>query len=206
MPTPCKKGEIWRVGYVRTVGKKGSKKNSKRSSKKTSKRASKKVAVKGKCIKATSQTGQKTSVLSREYLAERKQLHELAREKYGTPKCKKGEIIKEGYKRKSKSGKQAWVKPTCVPAKGKGVKQERLFYIEPGRLSKYGYDDVEERSDLSRHTALKKAFQSGEKPLSVSRRLNALATLTKNTNPKLSRTFKEDSEWIKLTDEYANRN
>lgn len=193
MPTPCKKGEIWRVGYVRTIGKKNSK------------RTSKKVAIKGKCIRATSQTGEKTSVLSREYLAERKQLHKLAREKYKTPKCKKGEIIKEGYKRNSKSGKQTWVKPTCVPAKGKGVKQERLFYIEPGRLSKYGYDEIEGKSDLSRHKALKKAMQSGEKPLSVSRRLNALAIVTKNTNPKLSRTFKEDSEWIKLTDEYAQR-
>lgn len=201
MPTQCKKGEIWRDGYVHTVGKKGSKK----SSKKTSKRSSNKVTVKGKCIKATSQTGEKTSVISREYLAERKKLHQLAREKFGTPKCKKGEIIKEGFKRKSKSGKQVWVQPTCVPAKGKGVKQERLFYLEPGRLSKYGYDEIEGKSDLSRHIALKKAFQSGEKPLSVSRRLNALATLTKNTNPKLSRTFKEDSEWIKLTDEYAQR-
>lgn len=205
MPTPCKKGEIWRVGYIRTVGKKGSKRNSKKTSKKNSKHASKKVAVKGKCIKATSQTGEKTSIISREYLEERKQLHKLAREKFGTPECAKGEIVKEGYRRKSKSGKQVWVQPTCVTSKGKGVKQERLFYVEPGRLSKYGYDELEGKSDLSRHKALKKAFQSGEKPLSVSRRLNALATLTKNTNPKLSHTFKEDSKWIKFTDEYANR-
>ena len=201
MPTKCQKGEIWRVGYVRSTGKKTSKKNSKRNSK----RSSKKTIVPGKCIKATSQSGEKTSVQTREYLAERKQQHLLAREKFGTPKCAKGEIIREGYKRTSKTGKQVWVQPTCTEARGKGTKQERLFYIEPGRLSKYGYGDVEGRTDLSRHTALKKAMQSGEKPLSVSRRLNALATLTKNTNPKLSQVFKEDSEWIKLTDEYAKR-
>jgi len=45
-------------------------------------------------------------------------------------------------------------------------------------------------------------MNSGEKPLSLSRRLNALFVLTRNTNPKLSERFKEDSEWIKLTNEY----
>lgn len=189
MPTTCKKGEIWRSGYVR----------------KASKKTSKKIPIRGKCIKATSQTGEKTSVLSRQYLKERKDVQELAREKFGVPKCKKGEIIREGYRRGSKSGKQVWVPPTCIESKGKvkGFKQERLFYIEPGRLSKYGYDELFAKSDAERHTALRKAFAAGEKPLSISRRLNALAIVTKNTNPKLSQKFKEDSEWVKFTDEYV---
>lgn len=197
MPTPCKEGEIWRVGHTQTVKKKNTKK--------PSKKTSKKVVVKGKCIKATSQSGEKTSTMTREYLAERKELHKLAREKFGVPMCAKGEIVREGYRRSSKTGKQVWVSPTCIDKKGKGMKREQLIYIEPGRLSKYGYDEIENKSDISRHMALRKAMQSGEKPLSVSRRLNALATLTKNTNPKLSRTFKEDSEWIKLTDEYTKK-
>lgn len=183
--TKCKKGEIWRVGYTRKTSKKNK---------------SKKVSVKGKCIKATSQTGEKTSDKNKKYLAKKKQEYKLAREKFGTPKCAKGEIVKEGFKRKSKSGKQTWVAPVCVSDKGKSGKQERLFVIEPGRLSKYGYDEIEGKSDIARHKALNAALKSGEKPLSVSRRLNALAILTKNTNPKLSQTFKMDSEWIKLVD------
>ena len=201
MPTSCKKGEIWRVGYVRTNGRKNSKKPPKKQSKKTSK----KVMVKGKCIKATSQSGEKTSVVTREYLAERKELHKLAREKFGVPVCAKNEIVREGYRRESKTGKQVWVTPTCIDKKGKGQKREQLIYIEPGRLSKYGYTGIENKSDISRHVALRKALQSGEKQLSVSRRLNALATFTKNTNPKLSRTFKEDSEWIKLVNDNTKK-
>lgn len=189
----CKKGEIWRVGYTRKTSKKKSKK---------SKKGIKKVHVVGKCIKATSQTGEKTSVITRQYLDERKRLQKLAREKFGTPKCKKDELVKEGYLRKSKSGSKKWIKPTCVPARGRITKRDRTIYIEPGRLSKYGYDDVEQISDLARHKALKLAMKRGEKPLSVSRRLNALATLTKNTNPKLSGLFKDDSEWIKRTPDY----
>ncbi len=193
MPAPCKKGDIWRVGYTRK-----------------SKKQSKSLKhVSGKCIKARSQTGKKTSVLGREYLAERKKIQELAREKFGSKKCKKGEILREGFRRGSKSGKKVWVPPTCVPAKGKasktGKKQERLFYLEPGRLAKYGYEEIVGKSDLARHKSLEEAMKLGEKPLSVMRRLNALATLTRNTNPQLSHMFKEDSEWVKLTKEYANR-
>ena len=183
MPTSCKKGTILRVAHTR-------------------KRGSKKTSVKAKCIKATSQTGKKTSVENKKYLKKRKSLQHQARAKFETPKCKKGSVVREGFRRASKSGKQIWVPPTCVKDVGKKGKQERLFYIEPGRLSKYGYDDIENKSEPSRHMAIRKAFVSGEKPLSVARRLNALSTLTKNTNPQLSNKFKEDSEWVKLTQEY----
>lgn len=88
---------------------------------------------------------------------------------------------------------------------GTGIKREALFRLEPHRLSKYGYDKVADKTDLSRHKILQKALNSGEKPLSLSRRLNALSTLTKNTNPKTSKIFKRDSEWIKTTDEYKKR-
>jgi hypothetical protein len=194
MPTNCKKGEIWRVAHTRKLSKKSSRKNSK-------KKASR-ILVSGKCIKSTSQTGVKMSNISRQKMEEKKLQHEIAREKFGTPKCPKGKVVKEGYKKTSKSGKSVWIKPTCVNDVGKKGKQERVFIVEPGRLSKYGYNDVEERSDLARHKSLRSAFDAGEKPLSVSRRLNALATLTKNTNPIRSQIFKRDSEWIKLTNEY----
>lgn len=160
-----------------------------------SKKGSKKVYVASKCIKATSQSGQKMAPIVKEILREKKLVHSIARKKFGTPKCKKGEIIKEGYK-KSKTGK--WVKPVCIESRtGNLQKREQLFYLEPHRLSKYGYDELIEKPDTQRHAALKVAVTAGEKPLSVSRRLNALSILTKNTNPKLSQKFKEDSEWIK---------
>lgn len=186
MPTKCKNGEIWRVSYDRKKSK-DSKKN----------KGSKKIHVTGKCIKATSQSGKKTSVESKKNLKRKKMSHNIAREKFGIPKCGRDEIVREGFKRNSKSGKKIWVAPTCVPKKGLGLKRESLFYIEPGRLETYGYTDVSSKSDMARHASLSSAVSSGEKPLSLSRRLNALATLTKNTNPRLSSRFKMDSEWVR---------
>lgn len=190
MSPTCKNEEIWRVAYSKTSGKSGSKKH---------------VSVKGKCIKATSQTGKKTSLETKRHLSKRKKIHEIAREKFGTPECAKGEVIREGYNRKTMAGNEIWVQPTCIKDVGKTGKQESIFYIKPGRLSKYGYENISEKSELARHRALKDAMRSGEKPLSLSRRLNALATLTKNTNTTLSHAFKADSDWIKTTKEYSEK-
>jgi hypothetical protein len=189
MRDTCPKGEIWRNSYKRT-----------------SKKTSKKTSVKGKCIPATSQTGKKTSIAMRHKLSKLKEGQKQSSKKYGTPKCKSGEIVREGYKRTSKSGKTVLVKAVCVKDVGKKGKQERLFYIEPERLSKYGYDSLETRSDTERHRALKDALASGEKPLSVYRRLIALSTLTKNTNPMLSEIMHNDAGWIQTTKEYRDRN
>lgn len=178
MPEKCKKGEIWRIGYSRKTSKRGS------------------IKVRGKCIKATSQTGKKTSIIGRQILKKQKKVHEQAREKFGTPVCRTGEIIREGYKTK----KNVWVAPTCI--KSDNPKQERLFYLEPDRLAKYGYANIESKSDTSRHNILREALSHGEKPLSVKRRLIALSALNKNTKPKLSRLLRSDAEWLSGTKEY----
>lgn len=188
MHETCPKGEIWRTGYKRL-----------------SKKSSKKTSVKGKCISATSQTGKKTSITARHKLSKLKEEHKKSSKKFGVPKCKSGEIVRDGYRRTSKTGKTVLVKPVCVKDVGKKGKQERLFYIEPERLSKYGYDSLESRSIDARHHALKDALASGEKPLSVYRRLIALSTLTKNTNPKLSEIIHDDAGWIQTTKEYMER-
>lgn len=177
MPTKCKKDEIWREGYVRKTSK-GSKR------------------IKGTCIKATSQTGKKTSKEMRKKLSKRAKIHEKAKEKFEIPVCSKGEILREGFSRETK-GKTIWVPPTCVPDTGKKGKGQQLFYLEPERLTKYGYDDIESKSDLARHRALSSAINNGEKPLSVMRRLIAIATMNKNTNPKLSELIRQDAEWLK---------
>lgn len=178
----CSKGYIHRKSYV-------------------AKRKSKKVSVKGACIKATSQSGRKTSVDVKKHFASREKIYKQARQKYGNITCKKGSIIREGYKKKS----GVWVKPTCIKDVGKPGKQARTIYLEKDRLKKYGYSDVVNMSQVARHRSLKKALVEGEKPLSVMRRLVALSTLSKNTNPRVSDVFSDDAEWIKSTDEYKNR-
>ena len=201
----CKKGYIKRKGYTRKVGDKT-------------------VKVPAKCIRATSQSGEKTSDIQKLEMKKLDKMHDKAREKFGTPKCAPGEIVREGYHRSSfkrssykrSDGtkiaavdvKPTWVPPTCVPAKGNaavtGRKGKKLFIMEKDDLSKYGYHDVANTPDVKRHNALKKALED-IKPLPLFRKLVALSTLTKNTNPELSNTFRADAEWVKTTGAYKRR-
>lgn len=142
-------------------------------------------------------------------MAQEKRKHTIARQKFGTPKCKKGQIIKEGYHRKQSSKSVGyWVAPTCIMAKGlsrkRGSKGKKLFRLERGTLSQFGYSNVKKLSKKERHQSLKKAINE-IKPVSVRKKLIAISTLQKNINPKMSKIFKEDAEWIKNTSEYKNR-
>ena len=65
------------------------------------------------------------------------------------------------------------------------------------KLSMHGYSDVREKSELARHRALSKVIRSGEPPLGLFRRLNVLMILFKRTDPKLSKIFKKDRDWVK---------
>ena len=66
-----------------------------------------------------------------------------------------------------------------------------------GYLSQHGYVDVKKKTKLSRHRALMLVFRSGESPLRLFRILHALVILFKNKDPKLSKIFKEDRNWVK---------
>jgi hypothetical protein len=66
-----------------------------------------------------------------------------------------------------------------------------------GILSAHGYSDVREKSPLARHRALGKVIKAGEPPLGLFRRLNVLMILFKRTDPKLSKIFKKDRDWVK---------
>ena len=66
-----------------------------------------------------------------------------------------------------------------------------------GYLSQHGYVDVKKKTKLSRHRALMRVFRSGESPLRLFRRLHALVILFKNKDPKLSKIFKDDRDWVK---------
>lgn len=66
-----------------------------------------------------------------------------------------------------------------------------------GKLSGHGYEDVREKTELARHRALARVIRAGEPPLGLFRRLNVLMILFKRTNPKLSKIFKKDRDWVK---------
>ena len=66
-----------------------------------------------------------------------------------------------------------------------------------GYLSKQGYVGVKSMTKLARHRALSRVIKSGESPLGLFRRLNVLMILFKNKDPKLSKLFKNDRDWIK---------
>jgi len=93
---------------------------------------------------------------------------------------KKGSI-KKGSKKGSKKG----------PSKKKVI-----IIIEKDVLGKYGYDDIKNISANKRHSALKKALKE-LKPLSVYRRLIAIATLNKNKDSVLFNILREDADWVK---------
>jgi hypothetical protein len=71
-----------------------------------------------------------------------------------------------------------------------------IIIIDKDVLNKYGYENIKNISVNKRHIALKKALKE-LKPLSVYRRLIAIATLNKNKDNKLFNILREDADWIK---------
>lgn len=66
-----------------------------------------------------------------------------------------------------------------------------------GILSAHGYEGVKDKSELARHRALMRVVRAGEPPLSLFRRLNVLMIFFKRTDPKLSKIFKKDRDWVR---------
>lgn len=182
------------------------------------------------CIRATSQSGRKTSIYQRKILGQKKRIHTLAKKKFGTHRCHSGYILREGYKRhgytRHKYTRRAyrrltgtlvhstkvpsarvpsiWVPPACIPSTTGRPHGQQLFVLEKGVLSKFGYTNINSLSINERHKALKHALEKIN-PLSLYRKLNALYVLNKNRDPSLSKKFREDAEWIKTTSEYKHR-
>ncbi len=78
--------------------------------------------------------------------------------------------------------------------KGKPGRGPKLFRLKKGGLSQYGY---RAKSGLAtRHAALTRAIAQGVPGLTLSRRLGALATLLKRTNPMLSKRLRRNQRWI----------
>jgi len=186
MNNTCRKGMILRKAYVRN----------------------KTIRVPSGCIKAQSESGLKRSEMDEEMIRNRGKLYRAFRKEYGTPRCQPGQVVREGYTRKSyvrKSGvivTSSEVRPGCIKAVGLKTKGRRLFVLERGTLSQYGYSTG--KSEAERRRSLKKAV-GVSKPLSVYRKLNALYVLNKNKNPVLAKLYRSDADWVKTTQEYENR-
>lgn len=88
------------------------------------------------------------------------------------------------------------VKSTTYRTKnlGKSGRGPKLFQLKKGGLSEYGYKPSYEMK--KRHAALSSAISRGVSSLTLSRRLGALATLLKRTNPKLSKSLRRNQKWI----------
>ena len=72
------------------------------------------------------------------------------------------------------------------------------FKLRPGTLSMFGYKNVKTMTETGRRRALNKVLRHGnESPLALFRRLNALMVLFKYKDPKLSKIFKNDRDYIR---------
>ncbi len=133
--------------------------------------------------------------------------------------CPKGYILRRGYTRKFRPTIKASgftvrrkgtvytvrpkansirVPPSCIKDRGlpgKGpIEGEGIGKLRKGELIKYGYQY--RLSDSLRQTALRKAIKRYG-PLSVYRKLDAVAKLSLRTAPDASKIFARDRNWIR---------
>ena len=89
-------------------------------------------------------------------------------------------------------------KLVLLPVKGSKTRKwsPGIGPLRRGELSQFGYAGVAKLPVAQRHVALKKAVEKFG-PLSVWRKLNAVAVYTKHTSPRISRIFKSDMAWIR---------
>ena len=186
------------------------------------------VKIPPTCIRATSATGLKRKAIVARIMAVKARLQKMAKARFGKPPvCKPTEILREGYHRKSvvrrsytkktpksrtvriasRKVKGAWVAPKCIKSRGRvvGVKGKKVIgYLFKGTLGKFGYAKVQALTVAQRRKALHRAMKHLP-ALTVYRKLIAIATLQKHTNPKAHKIFRTDAEWVKRQPAYRAR-
>lgn len=213
MSQKCPRGQIYRDGYTRKAYTRANG---------TRVKATK---VEGGCIEKRGLGTGKREAWAEKEVAKKLAKEAAAKKHYGasSPKCKKGEILRpgtyvEGYTRKAYTRadgtkvKKATIEghfspATCVKDTGKAGKGKPVIGpLKKGTLSQYGYATA--NSAQSRHTSLNKFVREEAKKnkttqanaaLSAYRKLIAVATLQKNTNPKVSKIMRDDATWLKST-------
>jgi len=173
--------------------------------------------VKARCIRKTGIMRGKSSEKAERIIkkASMRAQHALRlSKKAGLPtpsRCHKGMTLRRGYTRRSYNRKNnthvrhALVNPGCIKARGKTGAKQRVIVLDPEDhyLSEFGYHDVETKTTLERHASLHKLINhfiptKGEMATYnyVIRALNARYVLSRNTNPKVARIFKQDQRAI----------
>ena len=114
--------------------------------------------------------------------------------------CRPGQIIRKGYTRKAYYRADGTyvsaskVKPVCISDKGNPGKGPALIgKMKKGELTQFGYHLSSNATD--RRKALTKAIKRYD-ALSVFRKINAISSLQKNTNPSYSAKARADANWI----------
>lgn len=120
--------------------------------------------------------------------------------------CEKGKIKRDashvkGYTRSDGTHVKGYYRSSsCVKDMGNPGKGPKLIPIKKGSL---GYYSPQQKEHL-RHQHLNELVDSSKsksgqyaKALSVYRDLVAHSTLTKNTQPKNSKNYKDDANWLK---------
>lgn len=74
------------------------------------------------------------------------------------------------------------------------TKKRRIGPLRKGLLTKFGYST--KAPEGTRKNALRKAI-GAYGALSTYRKLNAVAKLTRKSNPKASHVYKDDREWLR---------
>lgn len=173
--------------------------------------------VKARCIRKTGIIRGKSSEKAERLLkkASMRAQHALRlSKKAGLPtpsRCYKGMTLRRGYTRRSYNRKNnthvrhALVNPGCIKTRGKSGAKQRVIVLDPEDhyLSEFGYHDVETKTTLERQASLHKLINhfiptKGDMATYnyVIRALNARYVLSRNTNPKVARIFKQDQRVI----------
>jgi len=125
----------------------------------------------------------------------------LTRRRAAPRSCPAGKIRRSAYMRRgyrTRSGhyvKKTAVSSKCIKNRGRPGKGPNVIGpLKKDALKRFGYSS--KKSVAARHLALDRAVAAGN-PKSVFYKLNAVAILTKNVNPALSRKFRGDAEWVR---------
>lgn len=123
--------------------------------------------------------------------------------KISTPIAKQGYIKRLSNGRQIRvfpKGKETFVPAGCIDDKGKAGKLPEgaptIGPLRKGELRKHGYSY--KLPEDERHAALKRAVDEFG-PLSTYRKLNAVSKYTVLSQPKASKTFTADRNWIRKT-------
>lgn len=116
------------------------------------------------------------------------------------PPCKYGYSLRKGYTYTKSTGKKVKVKSTCIKEKGRkgpargGLKKSVIKISHPGSLSSLGYSLSKTASE--RDLVLNKIYKKFGYSSSI-KKLNALAVLFMNTNPKYYTKLQRDMNYIR---------